>query len=154
MGHERKYIRNLALSLMGQLNVDQEVFYRWSNFPPVITPAKAMSVHCGLRIEGCVRNMSAMTMGRIASFGRQDCRPYVQPSGTTLSDVLGKNLDSRDWGGKLLHQLACATIIAEMTDILLERLTPEQRARFQDDGDDGTEPSRGRSVRLDELGAE
>jgi hypothetical protein len=56
---------------------------------------------------------------------------HFTPAGTTLHDVLGdKALDSRKWGGHLVLILAHATIIAEMVDILFERLTPERRAQF------------------------
>lgn len=155
MGHVRKYIRNLALSLMAQLKVDQQIFNRWENFPPVITPSQAISMHCGETLMKKLMRMMPSTLGRIASFGRVDQRPHFKPAGTTLHDVLGdKVLDSRKWGGHLVLIVAHATIIAEMVDILFERLTPEQRARFEDDGDDGIDPTKGRSVRLDAIGSE
>ncbi len=151
MGNERQYIRNLALSLMGELRVDQEIFSRWETFPPPIRPAQAMNSHCGLLLHRKMWKMTPTTLGRIASFGRRDLRPEFEPVGTTLHDVLGEDaLSTCHWGGTLLHMIAHATIIAEMVDILFEQLTPEQRERFRSKSDDriptGRQP--GRSVNL------
>lgn len=131
MGNERQYIRNLALTLMRELKVDQKIFSRWENFPPVITPSRVVNANCGDQVYGKLTRMTPSTLGRITSFGRQDYSPHYLNQGTTLFDVLGEyGLHPHRCGVGLILTIARATIIAEMTDILLERLTPEQRAKF------------------------
>jgi len=156
--NERMYIRNLAITLMGQLKVDQQMFQRWENFPPIISPGRAMHMHCRAEVSHWLRKCNPETLGKIGAFGRQHQIEFPSAS-TTLHDVLGdEGLDVRDWGGTLLSKIACATILAEMTDILLERLTPEERFRFYPDkdpnlADEGIEPSRGRHYRHGDDGA-
>lgn len=150
----RTYIRNLARSLIGQLKIDRDFFVKWEMFPPIVIPAQAIRRYCGVQVGDWLRGQRPETMGKIAAFGRS----WKDDYGTTLYDVLGDNvLTSKDWGGTLLHFLAKATIVAEITDILLERLTPEQRDRFRsyDELDTGIEPTRGRRVTLhDDIGVD
>ncbi len=132
MGQNRMYIRNLALSLMGELKVDQKIFSQWGAFPLVVQPARALFIHSGDKLERKLMGMTPETLGRIAVFGRKDQSPHFPNMGTTLREVLGEyGLDTGDYGVRLVLRVAQATIMAEMTDILLERLTPEQRARFE-----------------------
>lgn len=149
MGQNRKYIRNLALSLMGQLKVDQGVFHNWKDFSRQLNPSFELQRSCGTELRAILMRMTPSKVGRIASFGRQGLPPGFKTEGTTLTDVLGEMISTQAANGRyLVVVIAWATIMAEMTDILLERLTPEQRARFEDDGDDGIEPVRGRSIEI------
>lgn len=116
----RRYLRGVALSLMGQVGISVHHFrdeeLRHGSFPQLLWS------RFGEKVESLMGNtMSAATLGRISaygeSFGAAGCSGK-----TALYDLhCGSWLDKYESGWTLLLKLAATTVVAEMSDILETR---------------------------------
>ena len=106
---EERYINKLAKSIMGEIRlVPGEYQYAGAN---------TLYDHSGVDVLAILRRMSPATLGRIAVCGK-DHKNFVGKE-TTLYDILPTDfLSTRKSGKELLITIACATILAEIADIL------------------------------------
>lgn len=115
----RQYIRNLTLSMMGQLRVED-------GMQDDGTLAQMLWKRFSLEVLYRLEAMAPETLGRIASFGRMH---VVDQHHTSLYLVHCETwLDKKLGGRSLLARIAATAIIAEMTDIIHERRRLHQLA--------------------------
>ena len=107
----RKYIRNLTLSLMGQVGINLKTIKSHNTDPTDwYMLARDLWEQYALEISVVLRRMKPETLGKIAAYGEA----------TSLYEVHGDQhwLDLLTPGRDLLLKIACTTVIAEMADIL------------------------------------
>lgn len=112
---ELKYLRNLAMSLMGQVGVADGWFGEH--------PAQTLYELYGEAVHAQLHRMRPETLGRIAALGKSWYGDEGEPEswkGRTALYVVhcGTYLDKHRSGLSLLREIACTAIIAEMADIL------------------------------------
>ncbi|MEQ1500165.1 MAG: hypothetical protein ABL917_02190 [Parcubacteria group bacterium] len=127
-----RHISNVALSLIGKLRISwmeaQMLYQDVDNLSPQVLYA---SQNTEIRSE--LRKMKPETLGKIAAQGLSDSDPRTKrlprPSGVTdegktsmyavhCGNFVGKYESGRD----MLVELAVTAIVAEMTDILREKM--------------------------------
>jgi len=102
-----EYLRNTALTLMGQLGIGVADIEAGET-------AHDLYVQRGAEIKAKLHRMRPETLGRIIACGQNSMRDLRPLDGWVLS------------GRELLREVACMVIVAEMADILLEEMFDEQ----------------------------
>lgn len=121
----KRYIRNLAKSLIGQLDIT--VF----DLEPSEVP-ETLYARRNEQIKLWLERVSPEKLGQIAAWGRRhDTGAPNTWHATSLYDVhQHEYLNVFGSGLELLRELACTAIVAEMTDILkLESINLDHRVR-------------------------